>query len=294
MLPAGGLTRTAQYIARGRALETAKGADKRLFCDPFADAFAGQAGAEFLDAISKELKLPQQALADYVAVRTKFLDNCVMDKLVGPGAIKQLVICAVGGDSRSRRLPLSGDAHVYELDLPETMDYRRSVFSTQDAIRPSCEVTELSVDLSADDWSDKLQAAGFDPSLPSFILIEGLLMYLTVPQRQTFIEKLSKLCCPGSVIAGDVLSYQHLVHSSTQLLRATWAREGSPILSGLDTPEIFFSEFGFVVTAKEFGQDETVDFGYISDAAKDFYFVAAPRGKVDVPRNFLFYGCKSS
>ena len=107
-----------------------------------------------------------------------------------------------------------------------------------------------------------------------------------------FLEKLSKLCCTGSVIAGDVLSHQHLIHDSTELLRAEWARNGSPIFSGLDSPESFFHDFGFAVVAKEFGQDETVDFGYISAAAKTFYFETAPRGQVDVPRNFLFLGTK--
>ena len=40
----------------------------------------------------------------------------------------------------------------------------------------------VSADLSADEWPDALIAAGFDPDRPSFFLLEGLLMFLQLPQ----------------------------------------------------------------------------------------------------------------
>ena len=101
----------------------------------------------------------------------------VLDKLVGdwlrqhPGAVVVNIAC--GLDTRCCRM--SGYAHWYNLDLPETMAVRRRLLPESGA------VTQIAMS-AMDDWG----AAIAEKDAPILVIIEGLTMYL----NQADIQKI--------------------------------------------------------------------------------------------------------
>ena len=51
--------------------------------------------------------------------------------------------------------------------------------------------TALEADLCSPGWSQRLQAAGFDPSLPTVWVAEGLLMYLTQHEVDALLREMA-------------------------------------------------------------------------------------------------------
>lgn len=61
-------------------------------------------------------------------------------------------------------------------------------------------------DLSDDTaWPARLKEAGFNPLLPSFFLVEGLLMYLPRPAVPMLFRSISALMTKNSILAGDCM-----------------------------------------------------------------------------------------
>ena len=97
----------------------------------------------------------------------------VLDKLVGdwlrqhPGTVVVNIAC--GLDTRCCRM--TGYAHWYNLDLPETMAVRRRLLPESGA------VTQIAMS-AMDDWG----AAIAEKDAPILVILEGLTMYLCTSQ----------------------------------------------------------------------------------------------------------------
>merc|ERR1712224_893715 len=91
---------------------------------------------------------------------------------------------------------------VFEVDCAKAFVYKREILTR---LEPplACTRIEVEADLSQPNWSEALTAASFDPSKPSFFLIEGLLMYLPPEAPQRLLTTVSSLMCAGSTVAGD-------------------------------------------------------------------------------------------
>jgi methyltransferase (TIGR00027 family) len=185
-LPPVGLTGVG--VAVLRALETTR--TDRLFEDPYAASFVEAAGMgqRLEDAAAS------RPLAQWVAVRTRFLDEVVL------GATKersrQVIILGAGLDTRAFRLPWPAGTRLWELDLPDVLAFKEGVISAE-GWEPACERVTLPVDLSAD-WGQRLREAGFDQDAPSAWLAEGLLAYLTTETRDALVARAGELSAPGS------------------------------------------------------------------------------------------------
>jgi methyltransferase (TIGR00027 family) len=213
-----GLSKTSLYIAAGRAIESSKPQSARLFLDPFAAAFAGSYGRAMLRAMATEMRSPERVLADYVAVRTKFLDSQLVNALVG--GIDQLVLLSVGCDARSLRLEIPQGVTVYEVDSEETLRYRSDVIDrvrrdaeNADSLpQPKCRIVPVPADIRFPSWVSALENAGFNRQKRSFFLVEGLLMYLTNAEVDVLLHQLASLTVSHSRMAGDMLNAQYFLH----------------------------------------------------------------------------------
>ena len=105
------------------------------------------------------------AMRSGVIARTIVLDRLTREWLAEhPGAVVVNIAC--GLDTRCYRM--SGYAHWYNLDLPETMAVRETLLPESGAI--------LQITMSAmDDWGDEIK----EQNAPVLIIIEGLTMYLS-------------------------------------------------------------------------------------------------------------------
>ena len=75
--------------------------------------------------------------------------------------IRQAVIMAAGLDARAYRLPWPPDTVVYEVDLPEVIEFKTATLGKLGA-EPRAERRTVGADLR-DDWPAALRSAGFDP-----------------------------------------------------------------------------------------------------------------------------------
>jgi methyltransferase (TIGR00027 family) len=192
-LPTVGLT--ALGVAAIRAAETAR--SDRLFADPCAAGFVRAAGYErqARSAPSSQEEITErQRLTEWVGVRTRFLDDVVRSACAQ--GCRQVVILGAGLDARAFRVDFPEGTRLWELDLAGVLSFKELVVQAE-AWVPRCERTTVEVDLS-EDWSKKLQDAGFDARARVVWLAEGLLAYLSAQVRDALIAVTGALSVSGS------------------------------------------------------------------------------------------------
>lgn len=204
---------TAVLVAAARASETDR--PDALIRDPYARILVEGAGTgmweHFLDAsISDRLtEADPEAVAmfthmlNYQAVRTHFFDAFFTEATAA--GIRQIVILASGLDSRAYRLDWPAGTHVYEIDQPLVLDYKAKKLA-EHGVRPVAERHEVPVDLRQD-WPAALKEQGFDPSLPTAWLAEGLLMYLPADAQDRLFDLLTELSAPGSRVSAETMGH---------------------------------------------------------------------------------------
>jgi len=200
---------TATMVAAGRA-RASKAADP-LIDDPFAEPLVRAVGIDFftrwatgeLDAADVDVPgavFGMQPMTDLLAARTRFFDQFVAESTAL--GIRQVVILASGLDARGYRLSWPSGAVVYEIDLPDVLSFKAATLTELDAT-PTADVRPVPIDLRQD-WPAALKAAGFDPSLPSAWLAEGLLPFLPADAQDRLLDDVSALSAPGSRLASEV------------------------------------------------------------------------------------------
>jgi methyltransferase (TIGR00027 family) len=181
----GHASRTAEYMALFRALESLPPAERRLFDDPFARCFLGPSLAFVarLGALPglRELVLRiidgrwPGARTSGVA-RTQFIDDAVATAL--EGQLEQFVVLGAGFDSRAYRLPNLRKVVVFEVDHPDTLSRKRTALARALGALPG-HVRFVATDFNQDDLEQAMAAAGYRESASTLFLWEGVTNYLT-------------------------------------------------------------------------------------------------------------------
>ena len=198
---------TATMVAAGRAMATRD--PRGLINDPFAEPLVRAVGVDLftkmmdgeldLDAIEHASPARMQAIADGMAVRTKYFDDYFIDA-TGAG-VRQAVILASGLDSRAFRLPWPDGTVVYEIDQPQVIEFKTTTLAGIGA-EPTATRRTVAVDLRAD-WPAALKAAGLDTTAPTAWLAEGLLIYLPPEAQDRLFDNITALSVTGSTIATE-------------------------------------------------------------------------------------------
>jgi len=108
--------------------------------------------------------------------RTRFIDEA-LERAIGAGAT-QVLIPGAGFDSHAYRFrELLASARVFEVDRPEMLDFKRS---RVDAALggPPANLTYVPIDVQKEDTSAVLARHGYDVSQRTFVIMEGLTMYV--------------------------------------------------------------------------------------------------------------------
>lgn len=159
-----------------------------------------EAGEQALDEDEGDvLANPFTAMGDYVAIRTRWLDDLL--RRAAADGIRQVVLLAAGLDTRAYRIEWPPELRLFELDLPDLIAFKEEVLRASGA-RPACDRRAVSFDLR-EGWAGALRAAGFDATRPTAWLAEGLLHYLTPADNQQMLDDIGALSAPGSVLATD-------------------------------------------------------------------------------------------
>lgn len=279
------IERTALLTAALRAAESRR--PDRLYEDPYAAAFAGDLGPELLAEVravtfpaGRRRTLP--STPDYNAIRTRFLDDYLGDAVRDP-AMNQVVLAPVGMDARAFRLGWPRRIRLFEVDRPVVLAAKDEVLGNA-----PCPVDRrpVGVDLRADDWTDRLLAAGYDPTAPSTWLLEGLLYYIQEPDVHRILHRVRTMTAPGSLVAADVVNRAALRLPNMRGLLDVFAGWGCPWLFGTDEPEALFAAHGIAATAVQPGEP-AADYGRWPDPVP-------PRAETEVRRVFFVHGRRTA
>jgi methyltransferase (TIGR00027 family) len=239
---------TAVMVAAARAKETERA--QPLIRDPYAKlliAGAGTAGweamldDEFIARVAAED--PEAAavfehMGNYQAVRTHFFDEFFAAATAS--GIRQVVILASGLDSRAYRLAWPAGTTVYELDQPLVLDYK-SARLAEHSVQPAAQLRHVAVDLRQD-WPNALRQAGFDASVPTAWLAEGLLMYLPADAQDRLFAQVGELSAAGSRIAVETVGVQDDERRESMRERFRQLREKFALEQQVDVAELMYHD----------------------------------------------------
>jgi methyltransferase (TIGR00027 family) len=219
------------WVASMRATEAAR--PDRLHNDPLAAAVVASAAEPIPPA-------PPGA-AEFMAVRTRFYDDFLLS-----ADASQVVVLAAGLDARAFRLPWPSGVRLFELDLPELLDFKAELVAGAD-LAAACTRVVVPIDLR-DDWPAALTAAGFSPELPTAWIAEGLLQYLTEPDEKRLLDAISALSAPGSRFAFDHMDTsaddREAVVDALDRIRSM----GAEFVATVEDPALWLAAHGWTVS----------------------------------------------
>jgi methyltransferase (TIGR00027 family) len=228
-----GVARTAVLIAAARANEQHH--SQPLFDDPLAAGLVEAAGS------ANDLNGVRTLAGDHFVLRTRYFD----DHLLGSPQ-PQVVITAAGLDTRAFRLRWPPGTRLFEVDLPELLEFKEDALHDLRA-RPSCDRVVVPCDLR-EDWPAALIRAGFDPKRPTAWLLEGLFMFLPPEAGEQLMYWVSALSGRGSTLALEHvnrafrdLPQMRAVHERFDELDARW-------LSDVEDPIEWLAGYGWLAT----------------------------------------------
>jgi methyltransferase (TIGR00027 family) len=197
---------TALIVSAARGVDHDSSGD---VLDPYAadllPPIAGRAiralsGLTSSSPVALAVDLASFGLVAHVALRTVAIDAEVRrfmevaDRSVSP----QLLILGAGADSRAHRLEALRGARVFEVDHPDTQAEKQQRAAHLPRLG---QLTYVPVDFEKDSLEASLVNAGFDRARPTFVIWEGVTMYLTPPAFLGTLEVLRALLAPGSRLA---------------------------------------------------------------------------------------------
>lgn len=199
-------SRTAQYMAFFRALETKRNANERLFSDPYAIHFIDfklrlavrlsqfPFFRKYINGIINK-KIPG-ALSSGIA-RTKYIDS-LLENSISEG-VKQVIILGAGFDTRAVRLDSLKSIPVIEIDHPNTSNFKAEIYKKRIGKIPE-NVTFLQIDFNKEDLNQLALKHNLDFSKPTTIIWEGVTNYLTEEAVKSTFSFISKFANKSQII----------------------------------------------------------------------------------------------
>jgi methyltransferase (TIGR00027 family) len=204
-------SRTAEYMALFRALETARSPKVRLFDDPWARRFLRPS----LQTVAALARVPPlgRVISRFIdrrwpggrtsgIARTCFIDEVVSEKL--HSGCRQIVMLGAGFDCRAYRLPGATQARFFEVDHPNTSAAKQDVVLRTLGKKP-VHVAFIAVDFNCQTLDEVLNSSGLDLARPVFFLWEGVTNYLTAEAVDATFRYVAT-AAPGS---GILFTYVH-------------------------------------------------------------------------------------
>jgi methyltransferase (TIGR00027 family) len=252
---------TAEVVCWMRAAEQRRPAATRILDDPYAHLFLTRRGRAALRGLALTGPVGEWAeritpgLSAYVVARHRFIDDALRASLAreeGP-RIEQVLLLGAGYDTRAHRFAaeLRG-ARVFEVDHPATSARKARVVARLGDALPTADVVRVPVDFEHDRLDERLRAAGFVENRPTFVVWEGVSMYLTRRAVEGTLGTIVSLVAPGSELALDLwflLDEPDLASTLYRLTPHALHLIGEPITFGIHPDDIagFLDRAGFAL-----------------------------------------------
>lgn len=200
-----------------------------------------------------------ETIADLVMARTPHFDAIINQHIA---SARQFVVLGAGLDTRAYGLMKDEELAIFELDQPATQQMKRKCLKR--ARIASDHVTFVEVDFESGDWTKDLVEAGFDPSLKTIFLWEGVTLYLSREDVVKTLRSIRSLSSPGSTLIADIYGDRMIKFSNNKVLGKTLEATNETLGFGLDfsknphnTLETFVSEQEMNLQAAKFLGDKT-------------------------------------
>jgi methyltransferase (TIGR00027 family) len=182
---------------------------ERIVDDPYAHLFLGRAGKAAVAAwrvngpATRLLKRLDPGGVTFVACRHRYVDDQLVDALAG--GVEQVVLLGAGYDTRAYRFAdrLAGRP-VYEVDLAPISRRKARIVAAHRHQFPVADVRRVEIDFETQTLPDTLTAAGLGAGAATFVVWEGVSMYLTRATVKATLAALWELCGAGSRLAMDM------------------------------------------------------------------------------------------
>ena len=200
---------TAEAVTLSRAIEHLRPERERIVDDPYAQHFLGRPGRAALAAArvngpgTRLLRRLDPGGITYISCRHRYLDDQLAAAL-DDGA-EQVVLLGAGYDSRAYRFASRLDGRpVFEVDLAAISRKKARTVAANQATFPPTTMHRVEIDFETQTLAQTLAAAGFRTGARTFVVWEGVCMYLTREAVKGTITALADLTGPGSVLGMDV------------------------------------------------------------------------------------------
>ncbi|RLN58672.1 hypothetical protein BBJ28_00025301, partial [Nothophytophthora sp. Chile5] len=211
-----------------RALESAR--EDRIVSDPFAEPLTRKARPTLMPVLESWAKKEQHP-SSFMALRTRYLDEALDQR--DPN-IRQIVLLGAGLDARAYRLESLRGAHVLEIDQSDRIfAHKQQVMDELEAPLIAAKHDCIVADLLEASWEKKLLDSGFDPTIPTFWAMEGLLMYLDRESNITLLQTIDSLSASGSALWADMSGEVMLKQAELKLLKAVDSLKDAEARQGL-------------------------------------------------------------
>lgn len=176
----------------------------------------------------------------HYAVRKRFLEDAARTALTAGAS--QVVALGAGLDTLALRLHRERpDVRFFEVDHPATQRLKRRAFEAHHRIGPNLHLVEL--DLARSTLEETLLAVpGYAPGADTFLVAEGLSMYLQPAEMDGIFAFLRAHTGPGSRFAFTFMEPRadgRVDFASSSLLVRSWLRAvGEPFTWGLRCSEL--------------------------------------------------------
>lgn len=239
----GKTSRTAQYMAFFRALETKRSNRNKLFSDPYAIHFLDSRlrlavklsnVPLFKSYLKKTIQKKIPGAYSSGLARTKYIDELLCSTI--KDEVKQVIILGAGFDTRASRLEFLQSIPVIEIDHPNTSNFKIDTYKKRIGHLPQ-NVTYCQIDFNKQSLDQVAKENNFDFTKPTTVIWEGVTNYLTaeaIDKTFSFISKFPR----GSFVIFTYVHKQVLDNPSMFL-------GGEKLLKDLETIEERWT-FGFL------------------------------------------------
>lgn len=204
---------TAHGVAYMRGMESILHPDNPLYYDPYALVLGGDIGKEWADNTAKKFnEAGKQTFIGSIAIRTKKIDDTLNQIIQNNNGIRQICTLGAGLDTRPWRMTLSSvpeqemaNFRYFEIDFREIFDFKIPTLEKEGACTRFA-YSPVVADLTLPTWTIKLAEAGFDPSIPTIWLMEGLTGYLTQDENRAMFLSIREQSAPGSHVVATFIT----------------------------------------------------------------------------------------
>jgi methyltransferase (TIGR00027 family) len=212
-LCSGSVIDSTYSFAKSVASNRARGSDRTDTCynEPLAKLFVGEEAVQQAEKRDPTKHYARNQVPTVVR-RHMLIDELMCEAIGRTHGPRQVVILGAGFESRAYRfkhLPVRW----FEIDLPEPAIEKERILK-ENGIRDDPKIIQrVKLDLATDDWVAAIKEAGWDPTAPTFYILEGLIYYMTTEEAIALLKSIPHV--PGSRIALSIIerNLQHLYES---------------------------------------------------------------------------------